>query len=62
MYELAIGQPSHMLIEQKINVQNLDVEVVAALFQHYQSNVRFHLEGMFGHETIKNVLTLDSNR
>ncbi len=30
---------------QEINVQNMNVELVAQMFQNYQSNVLFHLEG-----------------
>ncbi|KXT00184.1 hypothetical protein AC578_7028 [Pseudocercospora eumusae] len=29
---------------QKINVENMNVELVAAMFKNYQSNVLFHLE------------------
>jgi DASH complex subunit DAD4 len=31
---------------QEINIQNMDVELVAQMFKNYQSNVLFHLEGM----------------
>lgn len=31
---------------QEINVQNMDVDLVAQMFKNYQSNVLFHLEGM----------------
>lgn len=30
---------------QEINVQNMDVDLVAQMFKNYQSNVLFHLEG-----------------
>ncbi|KAF8473470.1 DASH complex subunit Dad4-domain-containing protein [Kalaharituber pfeilii] len=30
---------------QEINVQNMDVELVAQMFKNYQSNVLFNLEG-----------------
>jgi len=30
---------------QEINIQNMDVELVAQMFKNYQSNVLFHLEG-----------------
>ncbi|KAL9066317.1 MAG: hypothetical protein Q9157_007183 [Trypethelium eluteriae] len=30
---------------QDINVQNMNVELVAQMFKNYQSNVLFHLEG-----------------
>ena len=32
---------------QGINIQNMNVELVAQMFKNYQSNVLFHLEGMF---------------
>jgi hypothetical protein len=31
---------------QEINVQNMNVELVAQMFKNYQSNVLFHLEGL----------------
>jgi len=31
--------------KQEINVQNMNVELVAQMFKNYQSNVLFHLEG-----------------
>ncbi|RMX74863.1 hypothetical protein D0869_12173 [Hortaea werneckii] len=33
---------------QEINVQNMNVELVAQMFKNYQSNVLFHLEGDHG--------------
>lgn len=30
---------------QEINVQNINVELVAQMFKNYRSNVLFHLEG-----------------
>lgn len=30
---------------QEININNMDVELVAQMFKNYQSNVMFHLEG-----------------
>ena len=30
---------------QEINVQNMNVELVAQMFKNYQSNALFHLEG-----------------
>ena len=30
---------------QEVNVQNMNVELVAQMFKNYQSNVLFHLEG-----------------
>ena len=31
---------------QDVNIQNMNVELVAQMFKNYQSNVLFHLEGM----------------
>ena len=31
---------------QDINIENMNVELVAQMFKNYQSNVLFHLEGM----------------
>ena len=33
------------LIDQEINIQNMNVELVAQMFKNYRSNVLFHLEG-----------------
>jgi len=30
---------------QEINIQNMNVELVAQMFKNYRSNVLFHLEG-----------------
>ncbi|KAF2487545.1 hypothetical protein BDY17DRAFT_289170 [Neohortaea acidophila] len=30
---------------QEINVNNMNIELVAQMFKNYQSNVLFHLEG-----------------
>jgi DASH complex subunit Dad4 len=32
---------------QDINIQNMNIELVAQMFKNYQSNVLFHLEGMY---------------
>ena len=32
---------------QEINIQNMNVELVAQMFKNYQSNVLFHLEGKY---------------
>lgn len=32
-------------VTQEINIQNMNVELVAQMFKNYQSNVLFHLEG-----------------
>lgn len=31
---------------QEINVQNMNMELVATMFKNYRSNVLFHLEGI----------------
>lgn len=48
-----------MLPVQDINVQNMNVELVAQMFKNYQSNVLFHLEGeSFVHEAqVSGILT-----
>ena len=32
---------------QEINIENMNIELVAQMFKNYQSNVLFHLEGIF---------------
>ena len=32
---------------QEVNIQNMNVELVAQMFKNYQSNVLFHLEGTY---------------
>lgn len=39
------GLGASLTIHQEINVQNMNVELVAQMFKNYQSNVLFHLEG-----------------
>lgn len=34
-------------VPQEINVENMNVELVAQMFKNYQSNVLFHLEGKY---------------
>jgi DASH complex subunit DAD4 len=34
------------VVYQEVNIQNMNVELVAQMFKNYQSNVLFHLEGM----------------
>lgn len=44
---------------QEINIQNVNVELVAQMFKNYQSNVLFHLEGMspvFEYHSVRNKL------
>ena len=36
-------------LKQEVNVQNMNVELVAQMFKNYQSNVLFHLEGLSLH-------------
>ena len=46
---------------QEVNVQNMNVELVAQMFKNYQSNVLFHLEGgCLG--TIKGLIATDNLR
>lgn len=35
-----------LIFQQEINIQNMNIELVAQMFKNYQSNVLFHLEGM----------------
>lgn len=35
--------------EQEINIQNMNVELIAQMFKNYRSNVLFHLEGKHVH-------------
>lgn len=39
---------AYFFSSQEINIQNMNVELVAQMFKNYQSNVLFHLEGI-GH-------------
>lgn len=41
-----------LMLEKEINVQNMNVELVAQMFKNYQSNVLFHLEGRTRYKTI----------
>jgi hypothetical protein len=47
---------------QEINIQNMDVELVAQMFKNYQSNVLFHLEGQptGSYDSHSGLLTLQS--
>ena len=38
-------QEDQLTHHQEINIQNMNVELVAQMFKNYQSNVLFHLEG-----------------
>lgn len=35
-----------LMLVQEINIQNMNIELVAQMFKNYQSNVLFHLEGL----------------
>lgn len=37
-------QSSPLIRFQDVNIQNMNVELVAQMFKNYQSNVLFHLE------------------
>ncbi|TQS33692.1 hypothetical protein Golomagni_05953 [Golovinomyces magnicellulatus] len=43
---------------QDINIQNMNVELVAQMFKNYQSNVLFHLEGLYSRFTSNLTLSL----
>lgn len=46
---MALTDRSNLVVNtssQDINIQNMNVELVAQMFKNYQSNVLFHLEGM----------------
>ena len=50
---------------QEINIQNMNVELVAQMFKNYRSNVLFHLEGkveakLYGQKRL--MAWLNSNR
>lgn len=42
-----IFSPESNMALQDINVQNMNIELVAQMFKNYQSNVLFHLEGKY---------------
>lgn len=39
------GLSTKLTLVQEVNIQNMNVELVAQMFKNYQSNVLFHLEG-----------------
>lgn len=41
-----VGLPGLTVYCQDINIQNMNIELVAQMFKNYQSNVLFHLEGI----------------
>ena len=44
VFPLDCGQCTNL--SQEINIQNMNIELVAQMFKNYQSNVLFHLEGL----------------
>ena len=46
-------------MRQEVNVQNMNVELVAQMFKNYQSNVLFHLEGSDSSSKLVAVLLYD---
>ena len=44
IFPLDRGQGTNL--SQEINIQNMNIELVAQMFKNYQSNVLFHLEGL----------------
>lgn len=47
-----------LTMRQEVNIQNMNVELVAQMFKNYQSNVLFHLEGMIFDSKRDQTLTL----
>jgi hypothetical protein len=50
--QLSLSSLSRSLSDQPqgINIQNMNIELVAQMFKNYQSNALFHLEGKCGQE------------
>lgn len=46
---------------QEVNIQNMNVELVAQMFKNYQSNVLFHLEGSLCSDTAQSVTNISSD-
>ena len=46
---------------QEVNVQNMNVELVAQMFKNYQSNVLFHLEGKMSTARLLNIANQSRN-
>lgn len=45
---MGIRLPIHLSDSvQEVNIQNMNIELVAQMFKNYQSNVLFHLEGQY---------------
>lgn len=47
---------------QDINIQNMNIELVAQMFKNYQSNVLFHLEGNHPAESSITYLEIAADR
>ena len=45
MHDDRSGMGRKLMGLQEVNIQNMNVELVAQMFKNYQSNVLFHLEG-----------------
>lgn len=46
---------------QEVNIQNMNVELVAQMFKNYQSNVLFHLEGASSSAIFQSITNPNSN-
>lgn len=44
-----------LTLSQEVNIQNMNVELVAQMFKNYQSNVLFHLEGIYDYHISENL-------
>lgn len=63
MLGLTASLPSLLKLPQEINIQNMNVELVAQMFKNYRSNVLFHLEGKTArHSTGCLVSSIDLSR
>ena len=51
-----VGLPGLTVYRQDINIQNMNIELVAQMFKNYQSNVLFHLEGKYCTDTKREIL------
>lgn len=51
-----------LMLLQEINIQNMNVELVAQMFKNYQSNVLFHLEGIDACLTLRLAINVPSYR
>lgn len=46
-HHLCLRRSLKLTRQQEINIQNMNIELVAQMFKNYQSNVLFHLEGLW---------------